>query len=266
MKRRITVFLFVFASFFTIANEYDFNPLNASVLMWTAEAQQAYNNTTSNHFYDRSILQDTQRDIDQQVVGLKYYYKTVNVWSNFRTREIIDDNDQSQEYMAIGTESCQCVGLVKELTNTPGSTHNWRKGPNIQRGTSYRDLPEIGTAIAIFGESTLSPVSLFDASGNTLYDSNGNVITRRPYRYTGSGLSNTASPHTAIIVGRDGRGQWVDVIDQNWKSVPYENYFCSSLDSTNKGFVTVHRLYFHGTGVNNLSNYSIVMLENWLHL
>lgn len=232
-----------FKKFLSIILLITFN-VNATVLTWSYDAEIAYNSMYSGDYYSRSTFQTNSDGTthivhkENETVAFKYNDVNINLWSKFNVRKVIGitPSGKTINAMTIGVNSCQCVEAVMKLTGYSSSTTTWIEGDSI----TQNNLPDVGTVIATFT--------------NGKYD----------YR------------HTAIVVGRDGNGKWLEVIDQNWHPL-VDNNFASRYSGSNsnddctwnanvkpfydqnkKGIMLHHKINFNGTGVNNLSNYSVV--------
>ncbi|OMH28063.1 BPSL0067 family protein [Motiliproteus sp. MSK22-1] len=227
----------------------------SDVLKWSDDGQDAYGDLDWRAWYSKSRF---QKDIygneipynkSIQLVALKNTSRVLTAFSGFTVRRVegASLSGRNVNVSTIGTESCQCVAFVKEITNNNTATPNWSEGESLS--TIDLDHLEIGTAIATF-------------------DHNGD------YDYG----------HTAIVVGKSGNGDWIEVIDQNWSPVVDSEFSSREVDppgvtepnqSPNcewnedvypyndehrKGFVMNHRIYFDNTrtGVENANNYSVV--------
>jgi hypothetical protein len=150
-----------------IAEEYDFNPTNYENLTWTVNAKNSYDSMYWGDYFSSSKAINGS-------LPLKYTQANDN-WTDFFQRKVIE-KVSGREYLSIGSESCQCVALVKELTGETGGTSTWRKGVNLSYDStpSWTDLPEPGTIIATFGNvSSGITTYVYDEHGNYIYNSNG---------------------------------------------------------------------------------------------
>lgn len=213
------------------------------VLTWSSDGEDAYDALDWRAWYSRSRFQENENGVSDYynkkigLVALKNTTRVLNAFSNFNIRKVIGKSKSGRrvKVSTIGIESCQCVAFIKEMTGNSSSTQDWIEG-NSLNSNNLSDL-EVGTVIATF-------------------DINGN------YNYG----------HTAIVVEKSGKGDYIEVIDQNWNPILDKDFADREIDlgvenpncewNTNqneKGFVMKHRLYFNGhNGINNANNYSIV--------
>jgi len=224
---------------------------HAKTLTWSSNGEAAYRATTSNEYNSRSRFQKKldgsahALNTKDQLVALKYNSRTNRAWEKFNVRKVEGVSPSGREVNAvtIGSESCQCVGFIKEITGYTAGTSSWKPGAKVKPG----NLPKRGTVIATF--------------------------TNGKYNHL----------HTAVVVGMDGKGKWVEVIDQNWEAIVdtefsdrynYNNSDCQPFPGANKccewnsatahknkmkkGIVTRHRIDFSDTGFRNLANYHVV--------
>jgi len=229
-------------------------PLTAQseVLMWSNEARDAYRQLDHRAWYSRSRFQEdiwgNYNEFNRKInlVALKNSSRVRKTLSDFTVRRVKGkaNNNRKVKVSTIGNESCQCVALVKHFTDSEFvPTSRWREGASL-RDIGARNL-NVGTAIAIF-----------DANGN--------------YSHI----------HTAIVVGKSGRGDWIEVLDQNWNPIVDNDFaqreerigafspsctinrFTIFKNAEAKGFVMRHRIYFDDSlsAIYNANSYSIVEL------
>lgn len=211
----------------------------AETLTWSTAGEDAYKELTWKSWYSRSRFQTTTYNTKIQLVALNNSTSVKNAFSDFTVRKVegLSLSGNSVRVSTIGTESCQCVAFVKEMTGyTLSARYNWNEGESLST-ISLSNL-QIGTAIATF-------------------DDHGNYDNR----------------HTAIVIGKSGAGDWIDVIDQNWIRIEDSNFNTRENDPSgaaspncdwnndvdDKGIVSHHRIYFQGhSGINDADNYSII--------
>lgn len=230
-----------------VSQSGDFIPLK-----WQeyGDVDDGYHNLGSRAWYSRSRFQVDGYTKSIHLVALKNSSRVKDFFESFQIRRIKGKSPSGKrvKVSTIGEESCQCVSFVKAITgSTTIPTRDWYEGESLKNikadDPKLRSL-EVGVAIATF-----------DSEGN--YDHN----------------------HTAIIVEKSGKGDWITVIDQNWspiidkKFAKRENDADSSNnewtncelngDKNKKGFVMKHRIYFdeRSSYVSNAYNYSIIEVE-----
>ena len=220
----------------------------SEIMKWSDDGKKAYNSLNSNSWYRSGKFQtDANGNIIPfntkiELVALKNTSSVVNAFKDssgefltgFAVRRVkgVGRDGSTVKGSTVGKESCQCVAFVKSMTGVHKQTGLWIQGGSVNN----TNIP-IGIVIATFG-------------------SDG--------KYDGR--------HTAIVVGKDGYGKWIEVIDQNWESMIDEEFATreekigvysptcyKNPNGNKKGFVTKHRLYFDGhTGQNSARSYNIV--------
>jgi len=225
---------------------------HAEILMWSADGQDAYTELDWTSWYSRSRFQtdESGNEIPYnkkiELVGLKNSSSVLTAFADFNTRKVQGKSLSGKvvSVTTVGDESCQCVAFVKTMTNYAGSTSNWREGQSL--ATMDINNLAIGTSIATFNR-------------NGDYDFG----------------------HTAIVVGKSGRGDWIEVIDQNWSPIVDSNFasrerdigtyspnctmnsYTLFADPEKKGFIMQHRIYFDNSKSKtyNANNYSIIEIN-----
>jgi len=224
----------------------------AETLMWSQQGKNALQELRSNAWYSRSRFQHTSYNKSINLVALKNasYVRRAFENNGLQIRRVQGESTSGRNvYVStVGTESCQCVALVKSITGTEGiSTRSWKPSIALTPNNVKNGLIRIGTAIATF-----------------------------------SGQSYNHS-HTAIVTGYSGRGDWIEVIDQNWSPIVDIHFDQRELpegingggagctwnagvpawgNSNLKGFVMKHRIYFNNSAsyVANAYSYNVIDL------
>lgn len=207
--------------------------LNAETLMWSADGEDAYKELDWRAWYSRSRFQTNDYNKKIQLVALKNSSRVKDAFSDFTVRRVKGESPSGKtvKVSTIGTESCQCVAFVKAMTGSTVRSTDW------EAGESLLDMKTIDSKLRNLAMGTV--IATFDSNGD--------------YNYG----------HTAIVVGKSGTGDWIEVIDQNWSPVVDTNFAtreesigtyspeCTKnglhyyfQNSDKKGFVMTHRIYF----------------------